>query len=338
MTNRLPAEWEPQSAIQLTFPHSDSDWSPYLDTVIPCFVTIAETISRFQKVIVVCEDKNLVKKYLENIDKNQLILEEIPSNDTWTRDHGGIVVEENGEYAILDFIFNGWGMKFAANKDNLITFQLFEKGIFKTNILYKVGMVLEGGAIESDGKGTIMTTTTCQLSPNRNPHLNQDDVEENFKELFGAKKVLWLENGFLEGDDTDSHIDTLARFCNENTIAYVKCTDPEDVHFTALSQMEKELSSFTDLQSKPYNLVALPMPDPCYNDEGKRLPATYANFTIINGAVLVPIYGAPQDQEAIDILSQVFSDREVIGINCFPLILQHGSLHCVTMQFPETVV
>lgn len=338
MNRRLPAEWEPQSAVQLTFPHKNSDWEPLMDRVVPCFVEIAEAISRFQKVLVVCHDAAEAKAYLSNIPEERLILVEVPSNDTWARDHGAITIEEDDELTILDFIFNGWGLKFASDKDNLINYQLFEKEIFKTNALFKVGMVLEGGGIESDGKGVIMTTTSCQLSPNRNPHLNADDIEENFKELFGAEKVLWLENGYLAGDDTDSHIDTLARFCDEKTIAYVKCADTSDEHYEALAAMEKELQAFTDLNGEPYTLVALPMADACYDDEGDRIPATYANFTIINGAVLVPIYGVAQDEEALGILRGAFPDREVIGINCFPLILQHGSLHCVTMQYPEGVI
>jgi agmatine deiminase len=338
MTKRLPAEWEAQSAVQLTFPHKNSDWAPYLDEVIPCFVEIAEAISRFQKVLIVCDNVEEVQSHLNHIPAEQLILAKIPSNDTWARDHGAITIEEDGEMTLLDFIFNGWGMKFAADKDNLINYQLFEQEIYKANVFFKVGMVLEGGGIESDGKGVIMTTTSCQLSPNRNPHLNQDDIEESFKNLLGAEKVLWLENGYLAGDDTDSHIDTLARFCDEKTIAYVQCTDEKDEHFEALSAMEKELQAFTDLEGNPYQLIALPMADACYDEDGNRLPATYANFTIINGAVLVPTYGVAQDEAALEILKKCFPDREIIGINCFPLILQHGSLHCVTMQYPEGVL
>lgn len=338
MKRRLPAEWEEQSAVQLTFPHKNSDWAPYLDQVIPCFVEIATAIAQYQKVLIVCQNVEEVRNHVQHIPEDRLILVEIPSNDTWARDHGAITIEEDGELTILDFIFNGWGLKFASDKDNLINYQLFEKEIFKTNALFKVGMVLEGGGIESDGQGVIMTTTSCQLSPNRNPHLSVDDVEESFKEFFGTEKVLWLENGYLAGDDTDSHIDTLARFCDEKTIAYVKCTDPSDEHYEALSAMEKELQAFTDLNGQPYQLVALPMADACYDEDGQRIPATYANFTIINGAVLVPIYGEQQDEEALEILRSVFKDRTVIGIQCFPLILQHGSLHCVTMQYPAGVI
>lgn len=335
---RLPAEWEKQSAIQLTFPHENSDWVPYLEQVIPCFVEIAETISRYQKVLVVCDQVERVQSYLSHIPSDRIIFTEIDSNDTWARDHGGITIEEDGEWAILDFIFNGWGLKFPADKDNLITFKLFNDGFFNCNILYQVGMVLEGGGIESDGNGVILTTQACQLSPNRNPHLTQDDIEQSFKQLFGTQKTLWLEHGYLEGDDTDSHIDTLARFCSADTIAYVQCTDEKDIHYEALKAMENQLNTFTDIENNPYNLVPLPMPDACFDEDGNRLPATYANFLILNGAVLVPIYDKPQDQEALDILKSIFKDRDVIGIDCSSLILQHGSLHCVTMQYPEGVI
>jgi agmatine deiminase len=338
MPRRLPAEWESQSAVQLTFPHADTDWAPVLEQALSCFVEIAEAIAKFQKVLVVCQNAAETRSLLAAIPDDRLILVELPSNDTWARDHGGITIEEDGEPAILDFIFNGWGHKFAADKDNLITHRLFDADVLQTDSLFKTGMVLEGGGIESDGNGVIMTTAHCQLSPNRNPHLSQDDIEEAFRELFGAEKILWLENGYLAGDDTDSHVDTLARFCDENTIAYVKCPDEADEHFEALLAMETELRAFTKLDGSPYALVALPMPEAIFDDEGQRLPATYANFLIINGAVLVPIYDVPQDLLALEILQTCFPDREVIGINCRALILEHGSLHCVTMQYPEGVL
>jgi len=197
--------------------------------------------------------------------------------------------------------------------------------------------ILEGGSIESDGKGTILTTSECLLSERRNTQFSKTQIEDYLKPTLGAHRILWLNHGYLSGDDTDSHIDTLARFCNENTIAYVKCTDPEDEHFEVLSKMELELKTFTTNEGAPYNLLALPMADPIFF-ENERLPATYANFLIINGAVLLPYYGSKKDQEAQQILQSAFPDREVIGINCTSLTKQHGSLHCVTMQYPEGVL
>lgn len=346
---RLPAEWEPQSAIQFTFPHEDSDWAPILEEVEQCFARIIETVTRFQKVLVVCKNMGKTRFLLRGCHQGNLMLVEMASNDTWARDHGGITVFENDEPILLDFIFNGWGLKFAADKDNLITGRLYEKGIFNVKKLLKTGLALEGGGIESDGQGTLLTTAECLLSPNRNPHLSKKQIENRLKKLFGVKRILWLHHGYLAGDDTDSHIDTLARLCDAQTIAYVKCDDETDEHYHALKAMETELKAFYTVPlnrdddrsvkgGERYNLVALPMADACYDRDGQRLPATYANFLIMNGAVLVPTYNVPQDEHALKILRGVFPDREVIGLDCRPLIWQHGSLHCITMQYPVGVI
>ncbi len=334
---RLPAEWEPQSAIQLTFPHAHTDWGPMLDEVLPCFMEIAETISRFQPVLIVCQDPASLRPLLKNARPEHLYFAVADSNDTWARDHGGICVEQEGQILILDFVFNGWGLKFPAAKDNLITRSLYNIGVLH-GAIQPGGLVLEGGGIESDGQGTLLTTTECMLSPNRNPHLNKAQLEKELQSLFGVDRVLWLHHGYLTGDDTDSHIDTLARFCNPTTIAYVRCTDPSDEHFDALQRMEAELKTFHTAAGAPYHLVPLPWPDACFDAEGQRLPATYANFLIINGAVLVPTYNVPQDAEALRIMQQLFPDRRILGVDCRSLILQHGSLHCVTMQYPAGVV
>ncbi len=334
---RLPAEWELQSAVQLTFPHRNTDWAPNLEEVLPCFVAIAEAISRFQPVLIVCQDPGILRPLLQNARLGNLHFAIADSNDTWARDHGAISVEEDGQVLLLDFVFNGWGLKFPADKDNLITRTLYNAGVLR-GAFQPGGLVLEGGGIESDGQGTLLTTTECMLSPNRNPHLNKAQLEKELHTLFGLDRVLWLHHGYLVGDDTDSHIDTLARFCNPTTIAYVRCTDPSDEHFDALQRMEAELHTFRTAAGVPYHLVPLPWPDACYDSEGQRLPATYANFLIINGAVLVPTYEVPQDAEALHIVQQLFPDRRVVGIDCRPLILQHGSLHCVTMQYPAGVV
>ncbi|MFZ4634480.1 MAG: agmatine deiminase family protein [Saprospiraceae bacterium] len=333
MKRRLPAEWEPQSAVQLTFPHAGTDWADMLEEVLPVFVEIAETIARFQRVLVVCHNAPETRSLLHNIPVDQLILVEIPSNDTWARDHGGITVEQDGKPVVLDFVFNGWGLKFPADKDNLITGHLCQEGVFKAPCI-PGGLALEGGGIESDGQGTLLTTAECLLSPNRNPHLDKAQTEEALKTLFGLERVLWLHHGYLEGDDTDSHIDTLARFCDPHTIAYVRCDDPADPHYEALEAMKKELRALTRADGKPYRLAPLPWPQACYAADGHRLPATYANFLLINGAVLVPLYGVPQDAAAMSAFHELFPDREVVGINCRPLIEQHGSLHCITMQYP----
>lgn len=335
---RLPAEWEPQSAVQFTLPHEATDWADMLEEVMPCFVACIEAVSLFEPVVVVCDSKDKALQYLGHISREKLRIFEIPSNDTWARDHGGIVIIEDGKPILLDFMFTGWGLKFPADKDNRITERLADFGAFGETPLRKGGMVLEGGAIESDGSGTLLTTAECLLSPNRNPHWSKAETEQALVSRFGLKRVLWLNHGYLAGDDTDSHIDTLARFCDPNTIAYVQCADPNDEHFEALGQMEVELKSFRTLEGKPYTLVPLPVPRPCYAADGHRLPATYANFLIINSAVLIPTYEVPEDDTAIAILEKCFPDRKVIGINCRPLIEQHGSLHCISMQYPSGVV
>lgn len=339
MKRRLPAEWEPQSAVQFTFPHKNTDWAEVLDIVTPCFVEAIETVSHYEKVLVVCDNTEDVKSKLLHANPENLIFVEIPSNDTWARDHGGITIFEDGKPVLLDFVFNGWGLKFAADKDNLITRRLFDKNIFKIHDIRHGGMVLEGGSIESDGQGTLLTTTQCLLSPNRNPHLSQAEIEAQLIELFGLQRVLWLQHGHIIGDDTDAHIDTLARFCNENTIAYVQCTNYDDEHYASLKKMEEELQAFRQLNGEPYHLVPLPLPSPTYDpNDLHRLPATYANFLIINGAVLMPLNDTPEDELALVQLQNCFPDRTVIGIDCSALTFQHGSLHCVTMQYPIGVI
>lgn len=335
----LPAEWFPQSAVQLTWPHAGTDWAPILDEVIPCFVSIAKEIMKREKLVVVCPDALEVKEQLGVFDEERVRFVELPTNDTWARDHGGISVFDPLGMMVYDFVFNGWGMKFAANKDNLITRNLYQAGVFAEEIqlVNMAPFILEGGSIESDGQGTLMATAECLLSVNRNEYLQREEIEHYLKDVFGVKRILWIENGYLAGDDTDSHVDTLARFCSEDTIAYVKCEDESDEHYDELLAMEEEIKAFRQENGDPYRLISLPMADEIVW-EGERLPATYANFLIMNGAVLLPFYNSPKDEQARKALQMAFPDREVVGINCLPLIKQHGSLHCVTMQYPEGYV
>jgi len=332
----LPAEWNPQSGVLLTWPHQDTDWAPYLDEAVACFVSIAKEVLKREKLIIVTPEIEEVKKALGEVDYSSVTFREIYSNDSWARDHGPISTIVNEVPYLLDFTFNGWGMKFPANYDNQISKQLYSSDVFASEVGYQnmMHVVLEGGSIESDGKGTILTTSECLLSVNRNEYRSKEEIEDYLKLIFGLERVLWLNNGYLAGDDTDSHIDTLARFCSEDTIAYVKCEDESDEHFEELQLMESELKAFRTLDGQPYNLIPLPMAEAVYFED-ERLPATYANFLIINGAVLMPEYGSYKDAEAKAQLQKAFPRREVIGINCLPLIKQHGSLHCVTMQIPE---
>jgi agmatine deiminase len=278
-----------------------------------------------------------VATYLDHLPADRLLLQACASDDTWARDHGGITVETASGPQLLDFIFNGWGNKFSASRDNQITSCLHQAKVFGEAPIHSIPLVLEGGSIESDGKGTLLTTSACLLSPERNPHLSKDEIEKALTQFLGAQNILWLDHGALEGDDTDAHIDTLARFCQEDTIAYVACDDPTDPHYKELRAMQRQLAGFRQKNGKPYRLIPLPWPAACYAADGHRLPATYANFLITNGALIVPIYGLPQDEEALKILEQTFPEREVVGVNCRPLIEQHGSLHCVTMQYPASL-
>ena len=334
-----PAEWTSQSAVMLTWPHSGTDWKHNLDEVVPCFVSIAKEIVKRERLIIVCQSQEKVKQSLGEVDYSRIIFRKICSNDTWARDHGPVSVFVHDVPHLLDFKFNGWGLKFPANYDNQITRKLYVSKVFSSEAIYQnmLHIVLEGGSIESDGEGTILTTARCLLSSNRNAYKSKEEVSGCFSAIFNTKQVLCLNHGNLAGDDTDGHIDTLARFCNPETIAYVLCNEPEDEHFEELSLMEEELRQFKTLSGKPYRLIPLPMAEPVYY-EGERLPATYANFLIINGAVLVPFYNSPLDEIAKQQLQEVFPKREIIGIDCRPLIKQHGSLHCVTMQLPAGFV
>lgn len=335
----LPAEWHPQSGIQLTWPHADTDWAYMLTEVQECFVNIAREIAERELLLIVTPEPEAVEKQIAaTVNMANVRFLECEINDTWARDHGAITMIDGGNPSLLDFAFNGWGLKFASDRDNRITRHAVEAGVLKGHYVNRLGFVLEGGSIESDGMGTLLTTSECLLSPNRNGQLNKVEIEEFLKSTFHLQKILWLDHGYLAGDDTDSHIDTLARFCTTDTIAYVKCEDKEDEHYDALSAMEEQLKTFRTLAGEPYRLLALPMADKI-EENGERLPATYANFLILNDAVLYPTYNQPEnDRKAEQVLQEAFPKHQIVGIDCRALIKQHGSLHCVTMQYPQGVI
>lgn len=335
----LPAEWYPQSGVQLTWPHEQTDWAYMLGEVEACFVAIAREIARREMLLIITPDPEKVRTLLDGaVDMDRVRFFECETNDTWARDHGGISVFDDGRPVMLDFMFNGWGLKFASDLDNLITSRAFRGGMFQGEYENRLNFILEGGSLESDGAGTLLTTSECLLSPNRNGQWNRKQIEDYLKDCFNLRQVLWLDHGYLAGDDTDSHVDTLARLCPDDTIAYVRCDNADDEHYTALKAMETQLAGFRTPEGRPYRLMALPMADPVYSD-GERLPATYANFLVIDGAVLYPTYAQQQnDESAAEVLRQCFPDREIVGVDCRALIRQHGSLHCVTMQYPEGVI
>ncbi|MBQ8673699.1 MAG: agmatine deiminase family protein [Bacteroides sp.] len=336
---RFPAEWERQSGVQLTWPHAGTDWSHMLEEVEACFVNIAREIARRERLLIVTPHPESVEKRIAGeVDLRRVSFLKCPTNDTWARDHGAITLLSGEHALLLDFKFNGWGLKFPSDKDNLVSRRCVEAAGLQGAYLNRQGFVLEGGSIESDGQGTLLTTSECLLSPNRNGQMSRQEIEDYLCRELHARRILWLDHGYLAGDDTDSHIDTLARFCPADTLAYVACSDPTDEHHEALQRMKAQLETFVTLQGKPYRLLPLPLPAPI-REEGERLPATYANFLIINGAVLFPTYRQPHnDEQARRQLQLAFPDREVVGFDCTPLIKQHGSLHCVTMQYPTGVI
>lgn len=330
----LPAEWHPQSYIQLTWPHAGTDWNYMLSEVEDCFEQLADAIAARQPLLVVAPEFPARLAHKPYRDRIRFV--ECPTNDTWARDHAFLtVLNADGTPRLLDFCFNGWGMKFAAHLDNLINTRLYATGLLQGDYVNCRNFVLEGGSVESDGGGTLLTTSTCLLAPNRNDTLDRTAIEACLKQRLGLKQVLWIDHGYLAGDDTDSHVDTLARLCPDDTIAYVRCTDPTDEHYEELHRMEEQLHTFRTLDGRPYRLLPLPWPEAIFDEDGERLPATYANFLIMNKAVLYPTYGQPaNDAAAAQVLAAAFPGRDIVGIDCRALIRQHGSLHCVTMQYP----
>lgn len=336
--NRLmPAEWSQDVAsVLLAYPHASTDWAYMLDEARECFNNIIRAVIETAGLtaIVVTPDAAETRRNLpSDLPDDRLCIIEVPTDDTWARDFGPITVEENGSKILVDFQFNGWGLKFASANDNLINLRAKESGLYTFPLENRRSFILEGGSIESDGCGTLLTTTECLMSPNRNGGNTRDEIEAYLKDTLGADRILWLNHGYLEGDDTDSHIDTLARFADEHTIVYVKSYIHDDRHNEELMKMEAELRKFRTADGSPYNLIGLPLPDPIYDEDGMRLPATYANFLITPNAILLPTYGQPKNDElALQMLKIAFPDHTIAGIDCNALIKQHGSLHCVTMQ------
>ncbi len=335
----LPPEWTEQHAVMLTWPHQHGIWVDlYLEADLT-FVEIAKQIALRQLVIISHYDQahkkhiiTLLQQAQVNFDNIEFV--EAKSNDIWVRDHGPIMVRAQDKLKVLDFAFNAWGGKYEYTHDNALIKTVAKQGIFNGTEIESIDFVLEGGGIEVDGQGTMLTTESVLLAATRNK-TTKAEVEEHFKQWFGIERTLWLKHGHLIGDDTDGHIDTLARFVDPQTIVYVSCEDKQDEHYEPLQAMLEELQSFKNYQGKPYKLVALPLPIAQYSPRGERLPATYANFLIINGAVLMPIYGDKEnDLKAQKILQSCFVDREVVPINCRTLINFYGSLHCATMQMP----
>jgi agmatine/peptidylarginine deiminase len=329
-------EWHPQWGVLIAWPHAGTDWAPLLERVEPAYTALARAVLARERLLVICRDGHHEVRVRECLKATGAAVEKarfmhLAYDDTWTRDYGPLAVATGRGPELVDFVFNGWGGKHDAARDNEISRQLPWRVPLRT-----CPLVLEGGSVETDGAGTLLTTQQCLAHPGRNPHLDDAALDAQLREWLGVRDIIRLHNGELAGDDTDAHVDTLARFCGPETVAYVQCTDPADPHEPTLRAMEAELEGHA--RARGWTLVPLPLPPALHSAEGERLPATYANFLILNDAVLLPVYGVDTDETARARLQQAFPDRDVETVHCTPLLEQHGSLHCATLQLPEGVL
>jgi agmatine/peptidylarginine deiminase len=340
MDSRFPAEWEPQSGVILAWPHAGTDWEPRLDAVEHAYVGLVSAITRFEPVLLCVADAEVEARATRAllgriVDPDWVRFAHIPYDDTWLRDSGPITLREGPGFRLLDFHFTAWGGKFESGRDDRLVEGLVAQGHFGQATRERIDFALEGGAIETDGAGTLLSTWRCLHE--RHPRHSREEIETVLRQSLRQDRVLWLDRGYLEGDDTDAHIDTLARFAAPDAIVYQGCQDPSDSHYEELQAMAAELRELRTAGGKPYRLFELPWARPIL-DEGRRLAASYANFLIVNGAVLMPSYGDEADAAAQRVMAQAFPDRRIVPVNCRQLIWQNGSLHCLTMQLPEGVL
>ncbi|MDT8406871.1 MAG: agmatine deiminase family protein [Methylococcales bacterium] len=334
---RFPAEWERQAAVMIAWPRPDGDFAN-LNRIEADYQAIAQTIARYQPLLIICPDQAQQKHItgqLETLDNIHFVHADY--NDIWLRDTAFLTVENNGKAELLDFRFNGWGGKYRHDFDDALCRNLVAGPVFNGVPVRHLDWVLEGGSVESDGQGTLLTTEQCLLNANRNPNFSRLELERRLEQAFGVERVLWLSKNALAGDDTDAHIDTLARFCRPDLIAYTACSDPEHPEHQDLQHLAAQLAQLTDAQGQPYQRLPLELPKPIYNDQGEPLPTNYANFLFVNQALLVPAYGCPEDEAARAQLAQAFPEREVVSVPCRAVVEQYGSLHCMTMQLPAGV-
>ncbi len=330
----LPPEWAPQRAVLFTFPHRGGDWGPLLNAASHAMIAAANAVNAVTPTLLLVSDRHHFERFAGEYDGRYI---ELPTNDCWIRDYGPLTVKTPHGLRQLDFTFNGWGGKFPADLDDGVP-KLLHQTLFTDLYHAPVPLELEGGSIEVNGRGALLTTTTCLLNPNRNGgNTSKVIMEDALRKYFGVNTILWLTEGHLIGDDTDAHVDTLARFLDDDTIAYVSCDDPTDPHYTPLKRMERELAGFTRQDGSTYELLPLPWCPAVYGaGDGHRLPATYANFLISNGHLFLPAYfgGTGSDGVAAARL-RAWGRYTVVPVNCRPFIEQHGSLHCLTMQIPR---
>lgn len=321
MLKRAFGEWEEQELIMLSLPHENSDWNEYLDDILFSYENFIKAMIPYEKVLLIGPNLDIFKQRFSKFQNVDFI--QISTNDTWIRDYGAIDVINGRKTISYDFKFNAWGDKFKSNFDNKVNKILF-KNYFKTE-LKEIDLILEGGSIDFNGDGVMLTTKNCLLNKNRNSSLNKNKLDEILKNLFGLRQIIWLENGFIDGDDTDSHIDTLARFIDKNTIAYSISENPNDKEYNALLRMQEEL------RNTQFTLIELPLPKSKFYN-GRKLGATYANFVFINNALIVPIYGDKNDEIVINRLQKALPNRDILGVDASVFIRQNGSLHCSTQN------
>lgn len=337
---RLPAEWEPQSAVLVAWPHAGTDWAERLREVETTYVALVAAITRFERAIVCVADGALeaharAALAAAGVDLSRVRFVQVDYDDTWLRDSGPITLRCGDGFRLLDFRFTGWGGKFEASRDDALVETLERRGLFARAERTSIPFALEGGAIDTDGAGTLLTTWQCLNQ--RHPEASREELSTKLADWLAQDRVLWLDHGYLEGDDTDAHVDTLARFASPDSIVFQGCDDPSDSHYPHLRAMADELAALRTADGHPYRLFELPWAQPIL-DDGRRLAASYANFLIVNGAVLAPAYGDAADARAEAVLREAFPGREIVMVPCRPLIWQNGSLHCITMQLPEGVV
>ncbi|MDO4320176.1 MAG: agmatine deiminase family protein [Bacteroidales bacterium] len=342
---RLPAEWEPQGAVLIAWPHNGTDWAYMLPEVEKCYIEMTGAISRHATVIIAAPDTSRARMLLDGkTGPNPVLFFDTPTNDTWTRDYGVITtIDSKGHPVLNDFGFNAWGGKFESALDNGVTGRMVTAGLLRGKYIDHNNFILEGGSIESDGQGTLMVTDECLLTPTRNPSMSRADIEAYLKKSLGVDHILWIAHGGIIGDDTDGHIDTLARFAPDDVIVVAgrhtdpDIDDPDQQHM--LEEMLADVKALRTADGRPYTIIELPMPDPIYDEDGSRLPATYANYLILNNTIIMPTYGQPRnDALAAGMMLIAYPGYEIERVDCRALIRQHGSLHCATMQLPHQVL
>jgi len=328
-------EWAEQEAVMLAWPHQSTDWGPWLEAIERDYVELAVAIATEVTPLILCKDakhQTLIESQLQQRCIHQPRIVIAPYNDTWCRDYGPVTLAALGQLQMLDFQFNGWGEKYDATLDNHINQYLQTQ--WQAPLL-TINYELEGGSIETDGNGTLLTTTHCLLDSNRNQDFSPTQVEKFVLDKLGLNRILWLTSGMLIGDDTDSHIDNLVRFCDAQTLAYASCSRPDDPHFAPLLAMEIEVKALRQANGEPYRLQAIEIPAAQFDEQSKRLPGSYVNFLLVNNSVLVPVFGCAQDAAALLGLQLCFPDKTLLTVPGGNLIKQFGGPHCATMQLPK---